>query len=475
MAISHVTDSWFRTEYPEANANRTCTLLAKNIQGLANLTTFGTKEPWMSRMNKFLLSRRQEFKDFVDSICELPDVGSPSQRPSTVAGPGNAFTKTKNTRSRSPHLSPSFTTPIAYERVSSLHNRLPPISREGFPSLPYLIDGPKSYAGLVKLWVSSGAGERLVTADSATTKGQRSPKSSGLAALPAGSDLIRFNALCQEIQEKVEYRVDIAQQAETPAEALLSDEQWGGAREMAKMSLYGHSSDAFDPLAGVSSAVTLPEFPSDYSNYTTRGNMLRPFSRRGSSQAGIANSRGVHHGSNSVSGASFNATTRPGRAKTLDPNKTSSHALDHSGPPSRLGSSSGLGNGIPGNSIGPTLNSGTLFKDIKYGGSLHSEVVDIGSSTGLSSTLSRGASRLGIVDLMGGFGLGKKKPRTPVPVEDEQYNLRMDQTDDRADLPLPLNSPPPAHPSRDKGLGLLGSAGGKGGWEDRTYTKFPRD
>ena len=41
-------------ENPEAKCQRTLTLIAKALQGLANMSRFGTKESWMAPMNEFL-------------------------------------------------------------------------------------------------------------------------------------------------------------------------------------------------------------------------------------------------------------------------------------------------------------------------------------------------------------------------------------------------------------------------------------
>ena len=83
------------------------------------MSTFGAKEPWMEPMNRFLQSSRPEFKAFVDQICSVP-----SERPSQA-------------------VPASFATPI------QILGRLPPTSREGFPSLPFLIDSAKSFDFLV--------------------------------------------------------------------------------------------------------------------------------------------------------------------------------------------------------------------------------------------------------------------------------------------------------------------------------------
>jgi hypothetical protein len=112
-------------DHPQPNAQRTLTLIAKSLQALANLSTFGQKEEWMEPMNRFLGSHRQAVKDYIDEICSIP-----SER--------NTFA-----------LPASYSTPI------TILARLPPISREGFPSLPYLIDHARNFAALVKLWLES--------------------------------------------------------------------------------------------------------------------------------------------------------------------------------------------------------------------------------------------------------------------------------------------------------------------------------
>lgn len=47
------------TEHPEPRAHRTLTLIAKSLQGLANLVLFGTKESWMVPMNEFINVRKK--------------------------------------------------------------------------------------------------------------------------------------------------------------------------------------------------------------------------------------------------------------------------------------------------------------------------------------------------------------------------------------------------------------------------------
>lgn len=113
------------TDHPQPKAQRTLTLIAKSLQALANMSTFGQKEEWMEPMNRFLASHRQAVKDYIDGICSIP-----SER--------NIFA-----------------VPASYQTPITILARLPPTSREGFPSLPYLIDHARNFAALVRLWLEA--------------------------------------------------------------------------------------------------------------------------------------------------------------------------------------------------------------------------------------------------------------------------------------------------------------------------------
>lgn len=110
---------------PRPRAQRTLTLIAKGLQALGNLSTFGKKESWMEPMNKFLNNQRQPFKDFVDAICSIPTERATIPLPAT------------------------YMTPI------TILGRLSKPAREGFPVLPYLIDDARHFAALVKLWLEA--------------------------------------------------------------------------------------------------------------------------------------------------------------------------------------------------------------------------------------------------------------------------------------------------------------------------------
>lgn len=119
-------------------------------------------------MNKFLVTHRSDFKAYVDSICSIP-----AERPTQA-------------------VSPSYATPI------QILGRLPPTSREGFPSLPFLIDHARSFAALVNLWL------------------EVSPQRIGDLA-DRDSNLINFHNLCLELRQRTKDCLSKAEQAERPS------------------------------------------------------------------------------------------------------------------------------------------------------------------------------------------------------------------------------------------------------------------
>ncbi|XP_044715576.1 GTPase-activator protein for ras-like GTPase domain-containing protein [Hirsutella rhossiliensis] len=113
-------------DHPRPRAQRTLTLIAKVLQKMSNMSVFGKREEWMEPMNKFLSAQRPIFREYIDRVC-----GIPTERDGVRSVPA------------------SYSTPV------TMLGRLGPAAREGFPSLPYLIDQARSFASLVKLWVDS--------------------------------------------------------------------------------------------------------------------------------------------------------------------------------------------------------------------------------------------------------------------------------------------------------------------------------
>ncbi|EAQ84684.1 hypothetical protein CHGG_08698 [Chaetomium globosum CBS 148.51] len=186
-------------DHPQPRAQRTLTLIAKSLQALANLSSIGKKETWMEPMNRFLPSQRQSFKDFLDDVCAIP---------------------VERTKVPPP---PSYSTPL------TILGRLSPMAREGFPSLPYLIDQGRYFAALVKLWADAH------------------PASASESQLYSG-DLLNFHTLCIGLHQRAENcltRIEalrVADTASQPADdqATLSDVMDRiSIGDMLNMSAYG--------------------------------------------------------------------------------------------------------------------------------------------------------------------------------------------------------------------------------------------
>lgn len=176
-------------DYPRPKAQRTLTLIAKALQALANLSNIGKKEVWMEPMNRFLSSRRQALKDFIDEVCAIP-----AERSNNV-------------------LPAPYSTPI------TILGRLPPLAREGFPSLPFLVDHARAYASLIRLWVDHNKGN---TSD-----------------VRFDGDLLRFHRHCVALQERADFcmeRVDTVRAADNDNSSLPTDPDLSFADAMEQIS-----------------------------------------------------------------------------------------------------------------------------------------------------------------------------------------------------------------------------------------------
>lgn len=187
-------------------ARRTFTLVAKSLQTMSNLASFGAKETWMEPMNAFLVQNREGFKSFIDDVCYVPtplsaSVHSTAPRQSPTYPPGVISAET--------HL--AYTTPM------TIMQRLPPTSREGFPSLPYLVDQARAFAELVQLWLEA------TTAISSATETTSSAKSHAevMAAIRASDgDLMAFHEICTRLHKRTQECLNRAERAERPNSAL---------------------------------------------------------------------------------------------------------------------------------------------------------------------------------------------------------------------------------------------------------------
>ena len=118
-------------------------------------------------MNQFISSHRQEFKDYVDQICTISDDQTTSRMP------------------------PSYATPV------TIFSRLPSTAKEGFPSLPYLIDQARELASLTNTWIEATGDHRPTEQD--------------------GEDIAAFDRLCYTIREKTKATISRALRADQPS------------------------------------------------------------------------------------------------------------------------------------------------------------------------------------------------------------------------------------------------------------------
>jgi hypothetical protein len=171
---------------------------------MANMATFGAKEPWMEPMNAFIVQHRDGFKRFVDEVCHLPE--SATSHPSSPTSPPMY-----------PADLVSVERSMSYNTPTTIMQRLPPSSREGFPSLPYLVDQARSYAELIQLWLES------VEALSRPTELIAIPTRSHadiLNAIAASDEsFVTFNELCESLSARTQECLARAERAERPESA----------------------------------------------------------------------------------------------------------------------------------------------------------------------------------------------------------------------------------------------------------------
>lgn len=160
----------------------------------------------MEPMNAFLTQHRDSFKSFIDEVCHVPThLTTATNLNSAAASSGNPI----GIVGAETHL--SYTTPM------TIMQRLPPTSREGFPSLPYLIDQARAYAELVQLWLEA------TTAMSTATETIASSKSHAelIAAIKASEgDLMAFHEICSTLHARTQECLNRAERAERPNSAL---------------------------------------------------------------------------------------------------------------------------------------------------------------------------------------------------------------------------------------------------------------
>lgn len=316
-------------DHPQPKAQRTLTLIAKSLQALANLSTFGQKEAWMEPMNRFLAGHRQAVKAFIDEVC-------------SISGERNNFA-----------LPASYSTPI------TILARLPPTSREGFPSLPYLIDHARNFAALVKLWLDSTSSRML-------------PSS-------FDGDLSEFHRLCLNLQKRANECLLKAENTASPDQTAQWDElvdkleEAGLDDDEAGLTRYSHSETGQD-LESDQEPLQSPPW-SEFATTVTTG---RPPGSAGSEPTGKEKDRDRQRQSFWESTFGRDRDRESKNHKAYDPTTDTAYAS----PPSRGQSRNGNGNG----SGKPTRNflSGLRRKGTKESKDIEKENSKIQRSTSLA-------------------------------------------------------------------------------------------
>ncbi|GJN90708.1 hypothetical protein Rhopal_003722-T1 [Rhodotorula paludigena] len=137
---------------PDPKSQRTLTLVAKTLQGLANFSSFGQKEPWMLPMNPFVQENTAALVDFIEHVA--------------TPAPSTAYRQEWTSTNASAYVTPY-----------RLRSSLPGLAREGVPILPHLIDLPREL-GLLATRVARLSVEKgpiVETASASAHDGRDSP------------------------------------------------------------------------------------------------------------------------------------------------------------------------------------------------------------------------------------------------------------------------------------------------------------
>ncbi|GAA6059021.1 hypothetical protein JCM10212_001246 [Sporobolomyces blumeae] len=162
---------------PDAKSQRTLTLIAKTLQGLANFSSFGQKEPWMLPMNSFVQDNGAAFVDFIEHVA--------------TPAPPHAYRQEWTSALASTYLAPY-----------RLRNSLSPLEKEGVALLPHLIDLPREL-GLLATHLARWSAEKAAHDRDGSVGTGRSETSSVLSGSASGSQ--RLNELaevCVEVYDE---------------------------------------------------------------------------------------------------------------------------------------------------------------------------------------------------------------------------------------------------------------------------------
>lgn len=185
---------------PDDTQRRTLLLISKGLQGVSNMSGYGGKEKWILPMGTLSAEYEDQFTAFIDQICDSSNLTGPRQ-------------------------------PAQYSGPALVKSRLDPLSQEGIPTLPFLIDEPREFAGLVKLW------NRQLSPPLSTT-----PNKQSVDVAKLGDATRAFHSACIQLNEKtvglVEGAVEREEEELSESEVVEEDLATG----VAEMSIQNHSS-----------------------------------------------------------------------------------------------------------------------------------------------------------------------------------------------------------------------------------------
>ncbi|KAF9437305.1 hypothetical protein BGZ76_001254 [Entomortierella beljakovae] len=125
-------------DHPEPHAHRTLTLIAKSLQGLANLVNFGTKEEWMVPMNEFIsLSETSSGTDSGSNSAQSLPLQTPSSPGSSSSSIFKMQIKNGNSSSSSNHFGAPTMAPLPSPTTQSRSNPRSQIKDKDTVPLPY--------------------------------------------------------------------------------------------------------------------------------------------------------------------------------------------------------------------------------------------------------------------------------------------------------------------------------------------------
>lgn len=187
----------------------------------------------MEPMNAFIIQHRDTFKKFVDDVCYVPEPISNVAHPSS---PTSSPTYPPEIISVERHMS--------YATPTTIMQRLPPSSREGFPSLPYLIDQARSYADLIQIWLEA---IETLSRPSDTFGGSTRTHTDILNQIAKSDEQFKiFHHLCERLNSRTQECLARAERAERPESAPSF--QWEDIIDQLRNSQITNNRDLFDML-----------------------------------------------------------------------------------------------------------------------------------------------------------------------------------------------------------------------------------